>query len=192
MSLDASATGAMCVIFAASTGVIGEPLDASKIALHLATLAQTAKPDAYAVAARAIMTTDPFPKEAAVRVETASGTFSNATRRAPGADLALLVGAYFAWKHRDRWFRPAAELSLMSRRGAQKSVRRPASSYPGRGSRDRVSRRRLDRRRGHVGGQRRERGLGLGGLCRYQIAAAAARRHANRPDGPSIRRWMER
>ena len=49
-------------MFTASTGVIGEPLDASKFAPLLAGLAEAAMPDAFEDAARAIMTTDTYPK----------------------------------------------------------------------------------------------------------------------------------
>ncbi|MGO4684382.1 bifunctional glutamate N-acetyltransferase/amino-acid acetyltransferase ArgJ [Hyphomicrobium sp. 2TAF46] len=49
-------------VFVASTGVIGEPLDAEKFAHLLGGLATEAKPDAFEKAARAIMTTDTFPK----------------------------------------------------------------------------------------------------------------------------------
>lgn len=49
-------------VFVASTGVIGEPLDATKFAHLLADLAQSATPDMFEAAARAIMTTDTYPK----------------------------------------------------------------------------------------------------------------------------------
>ncbi|HVZ04807.1 bifunctional glutamate N-acetyltransferase/amino-acid acetyltransferase ArgJ [Hyphomicrobium sp.] len=49
-------------VFVASTGVIGEPLDAGKFAHLLAGLAERAEPDAFEKAARAIMTTDTYPK----------------------------------------------------------------------------------------------------------------------------------
>ncbi len=49
-------------VYVASTGVIGEPLDASKFANLLDGLAKAAKPDAFEAAARAIMTTDTYPK----------------------------------------------------------------------------------------------------------------------------------
>jgi len=49
-------------VFLASTGVIGEPLDAGKFAHLLDGLAKLAKPDAFEIAARAIMTTDTYPK----------------------------------------------------------------------------------------------------------------------------------
>lgn len=49
-------------IYLASTGVIGEPLDAAKFVGRLAELADQATPGAYEMAAKAIMTTDTFPK----------------------------------------------------------------------------------------------------------------------------------
>jgi glutamate N-acetyltransferase/amino-acid N-acetyltransferase len=49
-------------IFQASTGVIGEPLDPSPITGALPALVRSAQPDGWAEAARAIMTTDTFPK----------------------------------------------------------------------------------------------------------------------------------
>jgi len=51
-------------IFLASTGVIGEPLDASKFDGVLDKLAEKAAPDAMLEAAKAIMTTDTYPKVA--------------------------------------------------------------------------------------------------------------------------------
>jgi glutamate N-acetyltransferase / amino-acid N-acetyltransferase len=54
-------------VYVASTGVIGEPLDASKFAELLDGLAKDAKPDAFEAAAKAIMTTDTYPKLATRR-----------------------------------------------------------------------------------------------------------------------------
>ncbi|CAN5399817.1 bifunctional glutamate N-acetyltransferase/amino-acid acetyltransferase ArgJ [soil metagenome] len=51
-------------IFQASTGVIGEPLDPSPIIDALPELIAAAREDAWKTAARAIMTTDTFPKAA--------------------------------------------------------------------------------------------------------------------------------
>lgn len=51
-------------VFLASTGVIGEPLDYTKIALALPALRQAQRADGWADAAAAIMTTDTFPKAA--------------------------------------------------------------------------------------------------------------------------------
>src|SRR5271155_1744825 len=47
-------------VFLASTGVIGEPLDATKFNGVLATLAESAAPGDWMSAAKAIMTTDTF------------------------------------------------------------------------------------------------------------------------------------
>ena len=49
-------------VYVASTGVIGEPLEASKFSGLLGSLAKSAKPDMFDPAARAIMTTDTYPK----------------------------------------------------------------------------------------------------------------------------------
>ncbi|MCO6051703.1 bifunctional glutamate N-acetyltransferase/amino-acid acetyltransferase ArgJ [Mesorhizobium sp. RP14(2022)] len=55
-------------IFLASTGVIGEPLDANKFGHLLGGLAKEAKGGAWAEAAAAIMTTDTYPKVATRQV----------------------------------------------------------------------------------------------------------------------------
>jgi glutamate N-acetyltransferase/amino-acid N-acetyltransferase len=49
-------------VYLASTGVIGEPMDAGKFAHLLDGLAKFAKADAFEIATRAIMTTDTYPK----------------------------------------------------------------------------------------------------------------------------------
>jgi glutamate N-acetyltransferase/amino-acid N-acetyltransferase len=56
-------------VFLASTGVIGEPLDATKFDGVLGTLAESAAPADWMSAARAIMTTDTFPKVATATVK---------------------------------------------------------------------------------------------------------------------------
>src|SRR6195256_233163 len=56
-------------VFLASTGVIGEPLDANKFNGVLGTLAQHAAPGDWMDAAKAIMTTDTFPKVATATVK---------------------------------------------------------------------------------------------------------------------------
>jgi glutamate N-acetyltransferase/amino-acid N-acetyltransferase len=61
-------------VFLASTGVIGEPLDASVFDGVMDGLAAAARPGRWSDAARAIMTTDTFPKMA-----TATATLGNAT-----------------------------------------------------------------------------------------------------------------
>ncbi len=56
-------------IFMASTGVIGEPLDGARIARVLDTLVAEARADGLLHAAKAIMTTDTYPKIATARVD---------------------------------------------------------------------------------------------------------------------------
>ncbi len=56
-------------IFQASTGVIGEPLSPDYIIKALPSLALQAQPGAWGMAARAIMTTDTFPKACSVKVK---------------------------------------------------------------------------------------------------------------------------
>ena len=65
LTADIAARAAGCSpeeVFLASTGVIGEPLAAEKFEGVLADCAARAQPDAWLDAARAIMTTDTFPK----------------------------------------------------------------------------------------------------------------------------------
>jgi glutamate N-acetyltransferase/amino-acid N-acetyltransferase len=62
-------------VLIASTGVIGVSLDRERVVAGIAAAASALTRDGGAAAARAIMTTDPFPKEAAVEVVTPSGSF---------------------------------------------------------------------------------------------------------------------
>ncbi|MFD1195190.1 bifunctional glutamate N-acetyltransferase/amino-acid acetyltransferase ArgJ [Seohaeicola saemankumensis] len=55
-------------VFSSSTGVIGEPLPHERITAKLKELAETLDKGAIAAAARAIMTTDTFPKGAAAEI----------------------------------------------------------------------------------------------------------------------------
>jgi glutamate N-acetyltransferase/amino-acid N-acetyltransferase len=86
-------------IFLASTGVIGEPLDASKFDGVLGTLALNAAPDGWMAAAKAIMTTDTFPKVATATVKlgkanvTISGMAKGAGMIAP--DMATMLSFVF-------------------------------------------------------------------------------------------------
>lgn len=98
--LAAAATGASeRRIFLASTGVIGEPLDAKKFDGVLDTLAHEARADAWIEAARAIMTTDTFPKLATRKAEiggvevTISGFAKGAGMIAP--DMATMLAFVF-------------------------------------------------------------------------------------------------
>ena len=56
-------------VYLASTGVIGEPLDASKFTGHLSGMAKSAREDFWLEAAKAIMTTDTYPKVATVKAK---------------------------------------------------------------------------------------------------------------------------
>ena len=60
-------------IFMASTGVIGEPLDASRITRVIDALIAEAREDGLLAAAKAIMTTDTYPKIATARVKLGEG-----------------------------------------------------------------------------------------------------------------------
>ncbi|HEX3496965.1 MAG TPA: bifunctional ornithine acetyltransferase/N-acetylglutamate synthase, partial [Methylocella sp.] len=86
-ALAAKATGAPAnEIFLASTGVIGEPLDASKFDGVLETLTAHAAPGGLLEAAKAIMTTDTFPKVATARA-TLGGVEVALTGMAKGAGM---------------------------------------------------------------------------------------------------------
>lgn len=86
-------------IFLASTGVIGEPLDATKFDGVLARLAKEASPDGIVAAAKAIMTTDTYPKVATAKAKidgvevTISGMAKGAGMIAP--DMATMLSFVF-------------------------------------------------------------------------------------------------
>src|SRR5471032_489638 len=86
-------------IFLASTGVIGEPLDASKFGPVMDGLAARAKAGDFLAAARAIMTTDTFPKLATARARigkaavTINGIAKGAGMIAP--DMATMLSFVF-------------------------------------------------------------------------------------------------
>lgn len=99
---EAAAGAADCLeadIYIASTGVIGEPLDAGKIAARLPDLAGKAVPEGFEQAARAIMTTDTFPKLATRTAEiggvpvTINGIAKGAGMIAP--DMATMLAFVF-------------------------------------------------------------------------------------------------
>jgi glutamate N-acetyltransferase / amino-acid N-acetyltransferase len=70
----AKATGAATSeIFMASTGVIGEPLEPTRITQVIDTLVAEAREDGLFAAAKAIMTTDTYPKIATARVKLGDG-----------------------------------------------------------------------------------------------------------------------
>jgi glutamate N-acetyltransferase/amino-acid N-acetyltransferase len=72
LTVAAAARAAECLeadVYLASTGVIGEPLDVGKFTHLLGDLAARAAPDGFLDAARAIMTTDTYPKLATREAE---------------------------------------------------------------------------------------------------------------------------
>ena len=86
-------------IFLASTGVIGEPLPAHKIVAVLDTLKANLAEDRFAEAAKAIMTTDTFPK-ASTRTARLSGVDVRITGIAKGSgmiapDMATMLAFIF-------------------------------------------------------------------------------------------------
>ena len=107
-------------VFLASTGVIGEPLDATRFEGVLADCAARAAPDGWTEAARAIMTTDTFPKVATRRVRlgdrdvTINGMAKGAGMIAP--DMATMLAFAFT----DAAIGPAA-LQPMLAAGAERS-----------------------------------------------------------------------
>jgi glutamate N-acetyltransferase/amino-acid N-acetyltransferase len=102
LTADIAAKSAGCKpseIFLASTGVIGEPLDASKFAPVMASLADRARPGDFFAAAQAIMTTDTFPKVATATAKigkttvTINGVAKGAGMIAP--DMATMLSFIF-------------------------------------------------------------------------------------------------
>ncbi|HEY8578503.1 MAG TPA: bifunctional glutamate N-acetyltransferase/amino-acid acetyltransferase ArgJ, partial [Beijerinckiaceae bacterium] len=96
----AKATGAPTgEIFLASTGVIGEPLDATRFDGVMDALVADARPEGWLDAARAIMTTDTFPKVATATAEiggvqvTINGMAKGAGMIAP--DMATMLSFVF-------------------------------------------------------------------------------------------------
>jgi glutamate N-acetyltransferase/amino-acid N-acetyltransferase len=63
-------------VFTSSTGVIGEPLPHDRITAVLETLAESTAPEGIEAAAKAIMTTDTFPKGASASVDVGGKTVS--------------------------------------------------------------------------------------------------------------------
>src|ERR1700761_434717 len=86
-------------IFLASTGVIGEPLDATKFNGVLDPLAVSAADTGWMDAARAIMTTDTFPKVATARVKLGKATVTiNGMAKGAGMiapDMATMLSFIF-------------------------------------------------------------------------------------------------
>ncbi len=100
-------------IFLASTGVIGEPLDASKFAPVMQGLATRAKAGDFLAAARAIMTTDTFPKvaTATARIGKVTATINGIAKGAGmiAPDMATMLSFIFT----DAAIAPAALQALL-------------------------------------------------------------------------------
>lgn len=118
LTADIAAVAAGCKpaeIFLASTGVIGEPLPAEKFGGVIDDLVQGAQPGRWDEAARAIMTTDTFPKGAAAiaRIDgkpvTICGIAKGAGMIAP--DMATMLSFVFT----DAPLAPAVLQSLLSK-----------------------------------------------------------------------------
>ncbi len=78
LTADAAAEAFGCKksdVFIASTGVIGEPLNVTGFASHLKAIAASAREDGWADTARAIMTTDTYPKLATASFEAGGRNF---------------------------------------------------------------------------------------------------------------------
>jgi glutamate N-acetyltransferase/amino-acid N-acetyltransferase len=106
-------------VFLASTGVIGEPLDASRITKVLARGVKQAEPGKWHEAAQAIMTTDTFPKAATAKVRlcgesvTINGIAKGSGMIAP--DMATMLAYVFT----DAALPPAILQELLTRAAAK-------------------------------------------------------------------------
>ena len=123
LTAEIAASAAGCApeeVFLASTGVIGEPLDATRFHGVLQDCAGRARDDAWLDAARAIMTTDTFPK-LATRTAQIDGTEVALNGMAKGAgmiapDMATMLAFVFT----DAVIEPFALQQLLAR-GAERS-----------------------------------------------------------------------
>jgi glutamate N-acetyltransferase/amino-acid N-acetyltransferase len=107
-------------IFVASTGVIGEPLPAEKITGKLGALVAGLKPDAWAEAAAAIMTTDTFPKLASRTAKIGNATVTlNGIAKGSGM-IAPDMATMLAFVATDAKL-PADILQALLKRGADRS-----------------------------------------------------------------------
>ncbi|WP_375462164.1 bifunctional glutamate N-acetyltransferase/amino-acid acetyltransferase ArgJ [uncultured Enterovirga sp.] len=102
LTAEVAASAAGCrpeEVFLASTGVIGEPLDARKFEGVLADCAGRAAPHGWLEAARAIMTTDTFPKVAtrSIRIGETSVTINGMAKGAGmiAPDMATMLSFVF-------------------------------------------------------------------------------------------------
>lgn len=102
-------------VFLASTGVIGEPLDATKFATVLEQMAGSASGDRWLDAARAIMTTDTYPK-VATRTARIDGVTVTLNGMAKGAGMiAPDMATMLSFIVTDAAIEPAALQAMLSR-----------------------------------------------------------------------------
>jgi glutamate N-acetyltransferase/amino-acid N-acetyltransferase len=117
--LAASAAGCEPIdVFLASTGVIGEPLDATKFGGVIERLVEDAEPGGWDNAAQAIMTTDTFPKGAAavVRLGTSAVTICGIAKGA--GMIAPDMGTMLSFVFTDAAIAPAV-LRVLLRQGVE-------------------------------------------------------------------------
>jgi glutamate N-acetyltransferase / amino-acid N-acetyltransferase len=102
-------------IFMASTGVIGEPLEPTRITRVIDALAADAREDALLAAAKAIMTTDTYPKIATARAKLGDGeVVINGIAKGAGMiapDMATMLAYVFT----DAAVAPAALQAMLSK-----------------------------------------------------------------------------
>jgi glutamate N-acetyltransferase / amino-acid N-acetyltransferase len=105
-------------VFLASTGVIGEPLDATKFGGVIERLVEDAEPGGWDNAAQAIMTTDTFPKGAAavVRLGTSAVTICGIAKGA--GMIAPDMGTMLSFVFTDAPIAPAV-LRVLLRQGVE-------------------------------------------------------------------------
>jgi glutamate N-acetyltransferase/amino-acid N-acetyltransferase len=102
-------------IFMASTGVIGEPLDATRIAKVMDALMADAREDALLAAAKAIMTTDTYPKVATARVKLGDGEVVMSGIAKGAGMIAPDMATMLAYVFTDADVAPAALQAMLSK-----------------------------------------------------------------------------
>jgi glutamate N-acetyltransferase/amino-acid N-acetyltransferase len=102
-------------VFTSSTGVIGEPLPHARITEALDTLVAGLDPAGIAAAARAIMTTDTFPKGAGTEIEAPGGTIRIAGIAKGSGMIAPDMGTMLVYIFTDATIAPATLQKIVSR-----------------------------------------------------------------------------
>ena len=102
-------------VFSSSTGVIGEPLPFERITAKIDALKAALAEDAIEMAARAIMTTDTFPKGAAAEIEGDGGPIRIAGIAKGSGMIAPDMATMLVYLFTDAKIAPAALQTLLSR-----------------------------------------------------------------------------